>query len=302
MMRAMARVSIFAALAGATAGFMSAPAEAQLFWGGGYYPFSGVRRPPIVSTPAPYLLEGILTVGEVANMLREEGYRPLTRPVLNGDVYVAQVETADGARLRLVVHAYEGDIIERRLLGRGTPTARRPSTRNEQAALPPKPPLPPAPEGTVVPPVTPAPVERAPLAQPTAPAQEQAAVPANPAPQTTPPVAPPREQQTVTPPKPATPPRAARPRNENQAAVPPKTTAPEKPVVPVIPDNGAPKLETTEPPKNEQQARQQPRVILPNPADTSPKLNADAPPAQSLETQPSTPTPATPAVPPAPLN
>ncbi|MBN9063535.1 MAG: hypothetical protein BGP06_13250 [Rhizobiales bacterium 65-9] len=260
-MRAPIRVTMLAALAGA--GFAASPASAQQLWGWGYYNGFG-PKPPIVDRPARYYLERPIPRDEVAEILREEGYRPLTRPVLSGDAYIAQVENRRGQRLEVVVHAYDGDIIERRLLGgRPAPTVRRPMER-DQAVLPPvRPDLTPQEDAIAPSPVAPPPaVQRAPLAPP---AQEQAAVP-------------PRDNQTVTPPRQPAPPPAARPREPDRAALPPKPAGP----------GAAPTLETTEPPK-EQQARQAPRVILPNPAD--PSSNA-VQPATPLETQPSRPTPA----------
>lgn len=268
------RYAILISLAGA--GFASAPAQAQYYWG---WSWGGlVHRPPVVDRPARYYLERPIPSGEIAEILRDEGYRVRTRPVLSGDAYFADVETPRGQRLQVVVHAYDGDILERRLLGRGAPerpTVRRPQNR-DQAALPPKPA---APRDNGV--AAPAPVERAPLPQP----EGQAAAPPSPTIETPPPA---RDRQTVTPPRPASPPpAAARPEPPREAATPPATTRP---------DNPAPTLESTEPPR--QQARS-PRVILPNPADGG---AANLPPVAPLETQPARPAPPTPPVAPAPLN
>lgn len=112
---AMARICVAVALAFLATG--ATPAAAQRFeyryFGYGYRPFT----PP----PAYEEIEEPLSAGEVARLLRERGLRPVG-PIRRGrDTYTAEVETRTGERLRVVVDAYEGTLLQRRVIARALP-------------------------------------------------------------------------------------------------------------------------------------------------------------------------------------
>jgi hypothetical protein len=312
-MRAALRVSLLAAVAGAS--FLASPAQAQQYWGWGWGG-SLFYKPPLLDRPPAYIPGDALPPGEINAILRDEGYRPLGRPVLQGDVYIAQVETHGGARYRVVLHAFDGEILERRLVARTSPdrrTGERPSIRRENntAGLP-REPLPQSPPADLsVSPPPPAPVIRP------AP-REEAAVPPRPvetaplpAPRTNEAVAPPVAPAPVIRPEPrsgvaATPPstsRPAPPRSAPTVSPAPVLTPTDRPAASRDP-GAAPTLTPTDRPaaappaeaSPPQQARSAPRVILPNPQSNN------SAPAQSLEVEPSRPAPPTPQVPAAPLD
>jgi hypothetical protein len=89
-------------IAGLSAG---APAQAQ-FFGFGAGPFSDVETAP------PRMIE---------RRLARQGYR-LTRPLrLNGEVLLADTIDPDGRRMRLVVDAYSGSVLQRFVTSEAAP-------------------------------------------------------------------------------------------------------------------------------------------------------------------------------------
>ncbi|MBK9081617.1 MAG: hypothetical protein IPL88_05820 [Rhizobiales bacterium] len=57
--------------------------------------------------------ESALRPMEIAEAVRDQGYRPATRPWSNGEVYVVDAFDHGGRRVRLIVDAYEGVIVKR---------------------------------------------------------------------------------------------------------------------------------------------------------------------------------------------
>ncbi|MGL4324348.1 MAG: hypothetical protein ACRCTD_09940, partial [Beijerinckiaceae bacterium] len=93
------RIVSIGALTGTT--LLSASAQAQFYWG----PFGA--RPPIVDDyyyrrppgriPAPVEdVEDAFNAGEVIGILRDSGYRTLTRPRRTGGVFVANAVDRNG--------------------------------------------------------------------------------------------------------------------------------------------------------------------------------------------------------------
>lgn len=121
-------------LAGAT------PATAQFYGERYYYGFrSAPMRPP---APLYEEFDVPLNAREVSALLRRQGLRPLTGLRREGAVFITQVETRSGERLRLVIDAYDGNVIERNRLARVAP---RPETFSERdlSVVPRREPLPP---------------------------------------------------------------------------------------------------------------------------------------------------------------
>jgi hypothetical protein len=76
---------------------------------------------------APRMYEPSLPPYEVVAIVRSAGLAPLTRPVRRGADYVLVAGTRNGAQMRVVVDAYEGDILRVTPIGAmrpyGAPTA-----------------------------------------------------------------------------------------------------------------------------------------------------------------------------------
>lgn len=93
------------------------PAAAQRF----EYRYFGYGYRPFVPPPAYEEIEEPLSAGEVARLLRERGLRPVG-PIRRGrDTYTAEVEARSGERLRIVVDAYDGTLLQRRVIARALP-------------------------------------------------------------------------------------------------------------------------------------------------------------------------------------
>ncbi|HRJ70458.1 MAG TPA: hypothetical protein PK812_12725, partial [Beijerinckiaceae bacterium] len=75
---------------------LGAPAQAQYFFG-----------PPVLPQRA------------VIEVLRDEGFRRISPPILNRDVYFLDAVDPYGTPVRLIVSAYNGDIIKAHLRPRG---------------------------------------------------------------------------------------------------------------------------------------------------------------------------------------
>jgi hypothetical protein len=269
---------------------------------------------------------------------RDFGLAQVDRTVRTASAYVIDGRTRTGARVRLVLDPYSGDLIDQIVLqgpARSTPRVARVDPSDE--ARPPQPrPVPRPPErppslkppgqatapATVVPPspaapprVEPAPPAEKPPAAATAPATEVPPSPAAP-PRAEP--APPAERPpaaatapaTEVPPSPAAPPRAepAPPAEKPPAsATAPATVAPPAPAMPAAPTPG---------PSDPATGADKPRLV--NPSDVrgtesterepplarseQPGIPAQLPPVQTPDATPSTPKPETPAVPVTPLD
>lgn len=61
---------------------------------------------------APGLRHAVLPVAQIARRLRQEGFRPVTRPVLNRDVYFLDAVDPDGFAVRVIVGAFDGEIVQ----------------------------------------------------------------------------------------------------------------------------------------------------------------------------------------------
>lgn len=98
------------ALAMALAGLSlaAAPAQAQFFFD--YY--AGPIRPaPPPYPPAPHG-DVRLSPREIVQAVREQGYRPAGRPMLNRGVYALDANDRAGRPVRLIVEAYDGEILQ----------------------------------------------------------------------------------------------------------------------------------------------------------------------------------------------
>jgi hypothetical protein len=87
------------------------------------YRYFGYRGAP-VRPPAPVYEEFDVSLDarEVSLLLRRRGLNQITGLRREGDTYIANVETRQGERLRVMVDAYDGQIIERQRIA---PIARR---------------------------------------------------------------------------------------------------------------------------------------------------------------------------------
>lgn len=129
---------IVTAISGAT--MLPGAAQAQFYWG----PYG---RPPIVDEdyfrrppgriPPPYAdVEETYNSGEVIGILREEGFRSISRPRRSGNVYVATAVDRTGMRVRVVVGAYEGDIRSVTAIGPEKPAQPRVARTPDPSAIP----------------------------------------------------------------------------------------------------------------------------------------------------------------------
>jgi len=81
------------------------PLGAQVFYAPPFSAYDDPRYPGVYGgAPLP---ERAIVRG-----LRQDGFRPLGRPVLNRDVYVLDAIDPDGAHVRLIVGAFDGEIIQ----------------------------------------------------------------------------------------------------------------------------------------------------------------------------------------------
>ncbi|MGL5734702.1 MAG: hypothetical protein ACRCYS_07540 [Beijerinckiaceae bacterium] len=233
------------------------PAHAQFYWS----PFG--PRPPIVDyypRPPGYVpgplddADDAYTSGEVMYLLRQQGYRVVSRPRRTGGVYVAEASTGGGQRVRIVVGAYDGDIRSTTVVPdrrAARPPGDRPGERETRAAI--EPPI----QGE-------RPITVEPLAPP-------AAAPA------------PAPRANATPAAPVTPDAKPEAKPQRPAIVRPSRT----PAKPAQPEPAT------------QEAKPAPRVILPNPVQSTPLV-----PNEPLKVETPKPSPApapqvaTPAIPP----
>ena len=205
--------------------------------------------------PRPY--PGILPRAQIMRQLRQEGFRPTTGPMLNRDVYVLDAIDPDGFAVRVIVGAFDGEIVQvfvnrrpARVLvdpdddlspvDRPAPRAApsRPAPPPPVARLPerkaePKTPeaqKPPQPRDPALTPANPTIIRRSPLAIP-----KESGPPAPPAPQTGSRTAPrviplaPEVKAPVTTPVPALPADPAPPQAAAPAPPPPSPIADPKP-------------------------------------------------------------------------
>jgi hypothetical protein len=280
------------------------PAAAQFFWDRGYF----YERGPRIVPPAPVEDHELLTAGEIRQILREEGYRPLTRPRLSRGIWRVEALDRAGRRVRLSLNAWDGTIVGRTMLRverEPAPPATRlappPSPRGEGRPAETRPapaPVPPRPGAAVAPlvPERPADLPRLPGAPPSPPSADRPS-PATPSPA---PAAPPAataqppaieplddDEEPPAAPAPSSPPTAA-------PAQPPAVPAPAPPSSGAAPRPSAPAPAFPAPRSGTGGERKDtaaaPRVVYPPPAPLDDpmagrglKSNAPWPPAQGLE-------------------
>lgn len=109
----------FALLAMVSCAALSGPAAAQ--WGRPYEEGPGLEAPDDGDAMVP--------PQRVMRWVARQGYTDLTRPRLNGSVYVLDGTGDDGTRMRFTVHAYDGELISSRPLGRVAGAAPEPGLR-----------------------------------------------------------------------------------------------------------------------------------------------------------------------------
>ncbi len=249
---------LLGAAAGAVVALAAMPASAQVYVYREYY---GVRAwgpryaepipvPPLpipgpgrrVYAPEPrYVDEMPLPRGAAARVARNAGLAAVSSIRPAGDAYIVEGTSRRGQRLRVVVDAYDGSVIERQALAgrvvRDDPPVRAAPRREARAVAPPvqdKPRVITAPPAARPEPARPAPEVRAPE-KPAAPAPSEATrAPASPT------TAEPAPRPS---PQPAAPSVAARPDPAQPAAKPPEPEIrlPVPPVAtPVIPIPGTP--------------------------------------------------------------
>lgn len=138
---------------------ISLPAQAQMYvrpYGGvyveryygpppAYYPPPPVYYPPPAAYPAPppvYQAPGRFPFADVAPMLRSMGMSAIGRPRVDGNTYLVDATARSGARMRVRIDAYSGEVIAMHPIGQG-PVGATPAAPARQA-LPAVAPLPPA--------------------------------------------------------------------------------------------------------------------------------------------------------------
>ncbi|WP_421699953.1 hypothetical protein [Ancylobacter sp.] len=138
---------------------ISLPAQAQMYvrpYGGvyveryygpppAYYPPPPVYYPPPAAYPPPppvYQAPGRFPFADVAPMLRSMGMSAIGRPRVDGNTYLVDATARSGARMRVRIDAYSGEVIAMHEIGQG-PVGGAPSAPVRQA-LPAVAPLPPA--------------------------------------------------------------------------------------------------------------------------------------------------------------
>ncbi len=234
---------------------------------------------------------------------RDYGLVRIDRTVTTASAYVVDGRTRSGARLRVIVDPYSGQVLDEIVLQAPPRVARvdpREEVRPRQPRLAPKPPERPAvlkPPGQATAPATvipPSPAAPSPAA-PTAPVEKPPASASAPA--------------TETPPAPAAPPRAEpapAPEKPPAAASAPATEVPATPAAPVAPTpgssdpaTGADKPRLVNPSDVRGTEASEPKPPL---ARSEPGIPAQLPPVQTQDATPATPPTPTPAVPVTPLD
>jgi hypothetical protein len=251
-------------------------------------------------------------IGRIA--ARDYGLTRVDRTIATGSAYVVDGRTRSGARVRLILDPYSGQVLDEIVLQappRTAPRVARTDPRDEArpraqrlAPQPPERPAPPKPPGqatapaTVIPPSPAAPPKaETPKAEP-GPTQERKAPAEASAP------------ATQTPPAPAAPPRAEPappPEKPPAEAAAPATDTPPAPAAPAAPTPGAADPAT---------GAEKPRLV--NPTDVrgseagertpplarseNPGIPAQLPPVQPQDTTTAQPRPETPAVPVVPMD
>lgn len=126
------RMAGLAGLLAAMTGFAATEASAQYyprpFFYGGYY--SG----PIV-VPVPRRPVGT-SVGDIFEDLRDQGYRSLTLSGRRPDILVVDAIDRNRQPVRLIVDAYDGEVLERFQRDAGTPAPRGTAALNPDPRLP----------------------------------------------------------------------------------------------------------------------------------------------------------------------
>ncbi|WP_371347352.1 hypothetical protein [Ancylobacter sp. IITR112] len=138
--------------------FFSLPAQAQVYvrpFGGvyveryygpppAYYPPPPAYYPPPAAYPPPpvYRAPGHFPVADIAPMLRSMGMSAIGRPRVDGNTYLVDATARSGARLRVRIDAYSGEVIAMHPVGQGpvaTPAAPAAPARQALPAVPPLP-------------------------------------------------------------------------------------------------------------------------------------------------------------------
>ncbi|PTM41209.1 hypothetical protein [Bosea sp. 124] len=293
------------AVAGALTGTAGA-ASAQYYLYEEDAPYLEQRYGYRYAAPRPPAQIPARAIGRIA--ARDFGLDQVDRTVRSGSTYVVDGRTRTGARVRLILDSYSGEVLDEIVLqgpARGAPRVARVDPRDE--ARPPQPrPVPRPPER---------PPSLKPPGQATAPATVIPPSPAappriEPAPAADKPPASASAPATATPPSPAAPPHAqpAPPAEKPpaSASAPPTEVLP-SPATPAAPTPG---------PSAPATGAEKPRLV--NPSDVrgtetgerepplarseQPGIPSQLPPVQTQDATPSTPRPETPAVPVTPLD
>jgi len=106
--------------------FQPSPAKAQ-FWGYGSYYDRPVYGRPWGGPPPAYSRgydEDPLRRYEIVDLIRGNGWTLLTPPARSGRVYTANVRTAYGQRMLVVLDAYDGRVLSSRILDERPDTSR----------------------------------------------------------------------------------------------------------------------------------------------------------------------------------
>jgi resuscitation-promoting factor RpfA len=134
---------VVTAIAGLVAlGVMATRAEAQWFPPGGFGGPVVYYQPQPLYPPAGIYQRGAPIPGlhpvEVASILsRRHGFTDISRPVRQGPVFVANAIDGGGQRLRVIIDAYTGALLDGQLLGPPPRVAQRSQTRTRVAVAPP---------------------------------------------------------------------------------------------------------------------------------------------------------------------
>jgi hypothetical protein len=89
-----------------------APASAQVFFRPFAHRFSYEMEGPY-GAPPPMMEERALGPRAIVMAAGDQGWRVLSRPIRNRDVYVMEAQDSYGRRARLVIDAYDGTVLQR---------------------------------------------------------------------------------------------------------------------------------------------------------------------------------------------